>query len=192
MANKNKRQHKTEWAFLGFVAIAAIIVVSVIVNTNSSQDAPAATNINVTNNTNTSPVNEQSNKEANEKFSEDDEQILELFGFWIPGLQADPPNYTQTISDKTTTYDFGDGNAASVMPQESLSMVTGSLGNITEEKIVVDGYDAARLTGTSPKDGSQVSYIIIKNADSSFLLRGDDAFLTKAEKQMKIQNSDKK
>lgn len=195
MPNKNKRQHKAEWAFLGFIGITAIIVVSVIVNKTSPQNAQTINQsiVEPPQNaaTNTQGSGTSDTTEGVGVFSESDQKMLELFGFWLPDLQVNPPNYTQTISGATTTYDFGDGNAISVMPEESLKRARSSFGTVTEQRLDIDGHNASRITGTSQKDGSRVSYIIISNADHSLFLRGDDAFLTKAEKQMKIQNSNK-
>ncbi|MFH1426067.1 MAG: hypothetical protein ABIG66_01400 [Candidatus Kerfeldbacteria bacterium] len=93
--------------------------------------------------------------------------------FSFPGNE---PTASSADGD-SAVYEYGDDNAVSTMPSDSESVIRGSYGAYEEEEITIDGNPAARIMGTSPKDGSTVTYILMKRGDEVYFFRGTESFL---------------
>lgn len=76
-----------------------------------------------------------------------------------------------------TTLQFSDGSIT-VMPESYESMVINSIGSIAEEEVVLGGKTAKKVTGASAKDGSPISFILLKNAGQLYQFQGGDNFLS--------------
>lgn len=76
-----------------------------------------------------------------------------------------------------TTLQFSDGSIT-VMPESYESMVINSIGSIAEEEVVLGGKTATKVTGASAKDGSPISFILLKNAGQLYQFQGGDNFLS--------------
>jgi len=89
--------------------------------------------------------------------------------------------YTVTNTSDTEVYDYGSGNAISVMPATSESIVRNSLAATEEFPFTVNGIEGREIAGTSLKDGSIINYLLITNGDTLFFVRGSDTFLTEVK-----------
>jgi hypothetical protein len=54
----------------------------------------------------------------------------------------------------------------------------------------VGGYNAQRTTGSSPRDGSTMTYLLITVNDQVYVVRGDDAFLRSVQDHFEIVTSE--
>lgn len=134
-------------------------------------------------NTAAANVNTKSNQAAsNSALSSED--AIEEYGFWVPALNQSTPK--KTSQGDTTSYDFGSGNAVSIMSQDAKTMVTASLSNTKEEPLTIDGYTATRVTGVSAKDGSQVIYLLIDVDEQLYFVRGTEQFRDSVETEMQL------
>ncbi|MFH0819037.1 MAG: hypothetical protein V1898_03525 [Patescibacteria group bacterium] len=97
-------------------------------------------------------------------------------------------NIRKTGTGEIETLDLGGGNTISIMPQELEGMVRSSLGAIKEEHIVVAGKEAVRLTGESAKDGSSVTFVLLKNQDKLYHFKGADAFIDNLNNIIEFNN----
>lgn len=174
--------------FLMLLVVAGVVIVGALVWSQFKQDArTSGTNQNANSKKNTNSrlnTNSVQNENTNQTSAVNQEDALATYGFWIPGLENTAP--TSTSEGETYTYDFGDGNAISIMPTEFSSVITASLGNSTEESLTIDGYPATQITGASAKDGSTVVYLLIDVRQQVYFIRGTEAFRTSVIQSMQL------
>lgn len=141
--------------FIGFLAVAAVVVVLVL---NQDTSDPAVTNTNTTNAaTNTSPV---------------PEPVVALDGSYTVLQSTDT-----LVIGEITTYSFGDDNSLSVMPAAMQSVVLNETPTMAEADITVAGLVGKKLTLSSAKDGSPFTVVQVVQADQLFDFRGTELFL---------------
>ncbi len=105
-------------------------------------------------------------------------------GFWIPGLSTVIPLVIE--ADGTRVFEITTTDSISVMPLESESIIRNSYGSLTETPRLVDGVEASDIIGTSAKDGSEIRYLLIKDSDNLYFLRGSNEFLDNVITKMEI------
>jgi len=115
--------------------------------------------------------------------TEDKIQLEEEHGFYVPELE-EIEEIDVTAQESTTVYEIDSDNAISVMPAADASIVVGSYGADTQEEVVIDGYTGTRYTGTSPKDGSVIHYILVTVGDDVYFIRGTKKFLDTTQQEL--------
>ncbi|MCW1929721.1 MAG: hypothetical protein KIH62_000210 [Candidatus Kerfeldbacteria bacterium] len=157
-----------------FVVFAIVVVAVVLMqgksltstntNTNSNVKAHANHNVNVATNA--------SNKNANTNSS----AFMEAHGWYTPVL--DDETHSDTSSEGQYTYDFDSGNAIIDLPAEYASMLVESYGEVSSIQATIGDITFEIVTGTSPKDGSTLTYAAIPYTTGRVLVvRGSSRFI---------------
>lgn len=193
--------------FMGFIIVAGAIVIAVNISYSyiekKAEDAEAEQQQAIAEQAEEQPAVGGAPEEiiSEEQPAEEDEETEESAESTEGAEATDEPTYeeapfttpsgeteevTATQEEETTVYEFGNENAVTIMPTGSEDLLLAHVGNISEEAITVDGRPARRITGTSAKDGSEVTYIIVDDGDQIYFIRGTAAFLQEAETQMDL------
>lgn len=180
MARNSQSKNQKSWILLslilGIIGIGMIIAVLVTNTSSEEQDELTTTNQNSSTSQNTQ--------------EEHDQAILEEYGFWISIFGNEKPE-TTTLEDGTIVYELEGENAVSVLPSSSESIIRGSYGSSTEEELTLDGKSAFLITGRSQKDGTELTYLLIRNGDRVYYFRGDEEFLTAVRESVRFSTSKK-
>lgn len=187
----NRSPRKSPEQFLMLLVVVGVVIAGVLVWSQFKEDARTSGVNQKTNskkNTNSAlNTNSVQSSSANQALEENQEAALATYGFWIPALENGESAAPKATSEgETQTYDFGEGNAISIMPTEFSSVIIASLGNSTEESLTIDGYPATQITGASAKDGTTVVYLLIDVRQQVYFIRGTDAFRTSVIQYMQL------
>lgn len=180
--SKYSFRKKSGLYFIVFVVGVALILVFYFsfwqnpgnMNTNIEQAANENNNAKTKTNTNKAVASENINENINSATGgENLNQNVEDLGIEIMGY----PDVKRTENGDIISLDMGDGNAISILPTEYEGMVRDSIGATEEEEIIIDGVSGVKLTGSSAKDGSEVSLIIVTKNNRLYHFRGNSSFL---------------
>lgn len=156
--------------FIGFVVVAAIVVVVLINQPDTTE--PTATNTNTV-----VPENANSNSNTNVTINN---AVDGSFSLVKPAAK--------TEIGEIITYKFEDANSLSVMPAELKSAVLAETPIREEADLTVDGLAAKRYTLSSAKDGSLFTIVQVETGDKLYDFRGSDDYLNDLESYITFTN----
>lgn len=76
----------------------------------------------------------------------------------------------------------------SVMDEGKEGSVRGSVTTVSEEKIMMAGITGTKIIGTSPKDGSEINLILVKNSGRLYYFQGSVDFLERMTNDFSFTN----
>lgn len=180
-ADKYQLDRKSGLYFIIFIIIVALILIYYFsLNPDNDENAVLNENINSQNNDTqpSSAKNNNTNNIANINTNsaiggENLNQSVSDLDIEIYGYQ----DLTRTVNGEITNLNLGDGNGINIMPLSYEGMVRNSIGASEEETVVVGGAPGVKLTGSSAKDGSTVSLILVHYQNKLYHFAGNDSFL---------------
>lgn len=162
--------------FVLFVVFAIVVVAVVLMQgkTSTSTNTNVNSTVNASTNHNANvPVNTVANQNTN---AHNGSAFMDAHGWYTPVL--DDETHSDTSSEGQYTYDFGSGNAIIDLPTEYASMLTESYGKVSSQNAAVGDIHFEIITGTSPKDGSELIYAAIPYTSGRVLVvRGSSDFI---------------
>lgn len=183
MANKKYQlDRKSGLYFIIFIIIVALILIYYFsLNSDNNNNANLNENINSQNN-NAQPSSAKNNNTNNitnintnsaiggENLNQSVSDLdIEIYGY---------QNLTRSENGEITNLNLGDNNSLNIMPLSYEGMVRNSIGSSAEETVTVGGVPGVKLTGSSAKDGSTVSLILVQYNNRLYHFAGNDSFLS--------------
>lgn len=181
------RSKKHKHILILLLIASAIIIAGVFWNSSTEAPNPAINNTNNSSSSDTNTPNSNNSPNENEAIPISIDKIMSQTGFWIDLLE-DSSNYTKSGEGDITSYSFTTENTVTVMPLGSESMVKEGFSPISEENITIDGSPATKITAASPKDGTEIQYILISGPVHVYMIRGTQDFLQQVEENIKIKH----
>lgn len=87
------------------------------------------------------------------------------------------PQAQETVSGEITTIDFGAKDSLSILSPDLEGIVRESIGGITETTLTIDGVPGVSMTGSSAKDGTSRTLVLITHNNHLFVFDGSQEFL---------------
>lgn len=186
----SKRRNNSGGLFVGFLAVATVIVIVALslqkdqvgTNSNNSTNAPvnAASNLDAVGggeieagNLDSGYGSNVSTDEPSSAFSGTQTYTNAEFGIRVSGLTY----AKETVSGDISTIDFGGLNSLSVVTPDLEGIVRESVGAESETPVIIDGVAGVEIHGSSAKDGSPRTLILVEHNNSVFVFDGSQEFL---------------
>ena len=150
--------------FILFIIVVTIVIVAYFTWWSENTEAEPA-----------DPENDQKIENINQTIEPDIYFTETGLDFVVQGY--DQEIVTKLENEEITNFDFDSEGNVSIMPVDYEDMIKNSVGIKSETEITIDEQIATKIIGTSAKDGSLITMILVKKDEQLYVFKGEDQFL---------------